>query len=407
MIDEQTLLNVANAYKEYGSQRLAAKALGIPRRTFRNYLDKFNSDKYNIDPGFKITKISKTLDRNGNVSGQSIVSKLAPDRDFIKRDGKVVRRSTLYGSDGAVVGEWVIRKPEDEERETFLSALDDSFKANVSREPVPQYVSNADLNSEDASLFMSIDEHLNVRLLQDMCGKEYGLESATSTIMKKFYQMVNRTPVTDTAYFVNLGDQFHANDHMNVTPASKHVLDVDRSTFETSKAAIELTRWKIDYLLSRYNHVEVHGVAGNHDIDPMGWLFRCLEIAYENNPRVHIEFHPDEMFAIQHGQTFLGFHHGHKIKPDAMAGAMADRFSKLYGDTQFRYIHTGHVHHDAVKDVFGGFKWHSHRTIIPKDWYSVSHGYVSRRSMKSYIYNEYEGEVANLTTSIGEGDYNE
>ena len=129
-------------------------------------------------------------------------------------------------------------------------------------------------------------------------------------------------------------------------------------------------------------------------------LFRCLGIAYESEPRVTVKFYPDETFAYQFGNTFLGFHHGHRLKPDVMAGVCADRYNKMYGNTQFRYLHSGHIHHDNVKDLWGGFRWHSHRTMAPKDWYAHSHGYITRQSMKAYIYNDKEGEVGNPTASL-------
>lgn len=398
---------VVEAYNEYGSQRKAAKALGMSRRSFRRYLDQANAHGYEADPGFKVTKVSKTLDKNGNVTSKSVVTKLAPTEDHQERDGKIVRRSTLYGADGSVVGEWIIRKPEAEQEADYIQALDRHFVQNVHKIPTPVHQPALYTANHDMAMFMSIDEHLNVKLVADMCGQDYGLDEAVDLMLNKFVKLVDRTETTKKALFVNLGDQFHANDHMNVTPANKHVLDSDKSFNSVADAAIMLNRAKINYLLEKYEEVEVHGVAGNHDIDAQGWLFRCLHIAYENSDRVKVKFHPDETFAYQFGNTFLGFHHGHRLKPDVMAGACADRFPKMYGDTQFRYLHTGHVHHDSEKDLWGGFKWHSHRTMAPKDWYAHSHGYITRQSMKSYVYNVDEGEVANLTTSlINKGEQN-
>lgn len=398
MLDDKKLIEAAEAYVKYGSQRKAAKSLGISRRTFRNRLDRFNAINNPVEPGFKITKISKTLNKDGEVVGKSIVTKLAPSNDHLKRDGKVVRRSTLYGADGSVVGEWVIRKPE-EAQDDFIRSLDEYFTKEV--KPIPAPVLQTEKFIEgDMTLFMSIDEHINVKVLSDQCGQDYGLKDAENLMYSKFIDMVRRTPKTKKAVYVNLGDQFHENDHMRVTPASKHELDTDKSSYTASDSVVGLTMARIDHLLSHYEEVEIYGVSGNHDIDPMGWLFRCIEIAYRNEPRVTVKFYPNELFAYQHGNTLLGFHHGHRMKPEVMAGNVADRFSDMYGQTKMRYLHTGHVHHDTVKDLWGGFKWHSHRTMAPKDWYSHSNGYISRQSMKSYVYNDKEGEVANFTVSL-------
>lgn len=388
----------AEYYSVYGSQRAAANAMGIPRRTFRRLLDKNTAAKYKIDEGFKVTKVSTVRDSEGHVTQTSVVTKLAPTEDHVVRDGKIARRSTLYGADGAVVQEWVIRKPEDAQDE-YVEALKRYFVEGIRPfdfetdfTPVPP--------TDDVALFMSIDEHINVKVLADQCGQDYGLDDAVILMRRKFAEMVDRTPACSKAIFVNLGDQFHQNDHMSVTPASKHVLESDKSFYTASDAVVNLNISKINTLLKKFDTVEIHGVSGNHDIDPMGWLFRCLKLAFDGNPRVTVKFHPEEVFALQIGNTLLGFHHGHRMKPDTMAGVVADRFPKLYGNTTMRYLHTGHIHHDSVKDTWGGFKWHSHRTMAPKDWFSHSNGYISRQSMKSYIYNNVEGEVANFTVSL-------
>jgi hypothetical protein len=96
----------------------------------------------------------------------------------------------------------------------------------------------------------------------------------------------------------------------------------------------------------------------------------------------------------------LGFHHGHKMKANVLAGACADRYSEMYGSCKMRYLHTGHYHQDQTTDTWGGFKFQGHRTAAPQDFYSKSLGYTSRQVMKSFIYNRDEGEVAAFTTSI-------
>lgn len=398
MPNTEKLNIVAEAYREYGSQRKAADALGMSRRSFRRYLDQYNALGFKADPGFKVTKISKTLDRDGNTTSSSVVTKLAPATDHLKRDGKVVRRSTLYGADGGVVGEWIIRKPEDEATDDYIKALDKHFVDNIIRAE-PREFKEVEVYESKLALFMSIDEHINMKAI-GLNNEYYGLKDAVEIIESKFNDIVNLTPFTRKALYVSLGDIFHQNDHMNVTPANKNALDSDDTFDNAADAAVLLHRKKIERLLDKYEIVEVHGVAGNHDIDASGWLLRCLQIAYENEPRVSVTFHPRERFAIQFGNTMLGFHHGHRIKPDQLASIITDENSGIYGDTTMRYLHTGHVHHNSARDVFGGYLWHSHRTISPKDWHSDSLGYVSRRSMKSYLYDVYEGEVANFTTSI-------
>lgn len=386
-----------DVFQKHNNQAAAAKELGISRRAFRDRFDSAKSKIYQTPVGFKTTKIA--TDENGTIRAMS--HKLAPeiDADPLRNSGKIVRRSTLYGADGAVTGEWVIRQPEDEAKSDYITALHNSFSQTV----IPSYaptVLSKNRQESDLALFMSIDEHIGVKLCAEQVGTAYGLDQSVALMEEKFRVIVDRTPATKHCLYVNLGDQFHANDHMDVTPASKNPLFSDSSFNTVSDAVILLNRKRIDILLEKFEYVKIRGVAGNHDYDPMGWLFRCFDIAYEKEHRVDTKFWGSELGVEKFGVNFLGFAHGHMMKPDAMAGACADRFPKIYGDTKMRYLHTGHYHNDKVADLWGGFKFHSHRTMSPKDWYSFRHGYLSRQSMSAFIYNRDEGEVAKFTTSL-------
>jgi len=57
---------VQEAYEKYGSKRAAAKALGIPRTTFRRKLDKALVGKKPIDK-YVITSWGNLLNDNGNI----------------------------------------------------------------------------------------------------------------------------------------------------------------------------------------------------------------------------------------------------------------------------------------------------------------------------------------------------
>jgi hypothetical protein len=291
-----------------------------------------------------------------------------------------------------------MRKPEDQIKDDYVAALDKHFIENVKKVSIP-YILQKDVIHSDLALFMSIDEHIGVRCVFEQVGVKYGLKEAVELMRDSFATLVHRTPKTNKALYVNLGDQFHANDHMDVTPASKHPM-FSADTFDNvADAVVELNKWRIEYLMAHYPNLQIRGVAGNHDRDAMGWLFRCYKYMFANQ-NVDVKFWTEGMGVEQHGNNMLGFGHGDMMKPNVMAGACADRFPKVYGDTKMRYLHSGHFHNDKVVDTWGGFKHFCHRTMCPKDHYSFSHGYLSRQSMKSFIYDIHEGEVASFTKSL-------
>lgn len=386
-----------DTYAKYGSQAKAAKELGWPRRTFRRHFDAAKAKMLDTPIGFKTTKIN--TDHNGTV--RSMVHKLAPEIDDVKREGQIVKTSTLYGADGSVVGEWVMRKPEDPIQNDYISALNKYFVENVKPVQVPFLnLTNSIINSRAyMPLFLSVDEHIGMRTTIEQTGSKYGLEQALDLMKDTFTRLMDRTPITETVLYVNLGDQFHANDHMDVTPASKHPLYSDTTFNTVADAVVELNKWRIEQLAQRYEYVNVRGVAGNHDYDPMGWMFRCFRYMFTED-RIDTHFWSDEIGVERFGSTMLGFHHGHRMKPEALAGVCADRYSEDYGASNMRYLHTGHYHNERTKDTWGGFLFHGHRTLAPKDQYSYSRGYLSRQSMRSYLYHNKEGEVSSFTASV-------
>lgn len=385
-----------DAYIKHRSQQKAAESLGIPRRTFRRYFDAAKAKTLPTPVGFKTTKI--TTDKFDQVTSKT--HKLAPEIDHKKRTGKVVKTSTLYGADGSVVGEWVMRQPEQATQDEFLAALEKNFITNVRPIATPVPSSDIFVDTQELAMYLSVDDHIGVRLTKQMNGQDYGLKQAVEVMTAAFNKLITRTPKTVTCLYVNLGDKVHSNDHMDVTPGHKHTLHSD-SDFDTiADAVVQLEINRVLTLLKHHQYVKVVGVRGNHDIDPTGWLYRCLAIAFKDEPRVNVQFYADGLGTEVWGKTMLGFHHGDKMKPDAMAGAAADRNPEIYGMTQMRYLHTGHVHHDEAKDVWGGFKWESHRTAAPQDTFSRGNGYVTRQVMKSIVYDTNEGEVGRYQVKL-------
>ena len=377
-------IEVLDAYAKHRSQRKAAESLGMARRTYRRYFDSAKAKSMGTPIGYKTTKI--TTDHSGSETDQK------------KRTGKVVKTSTLYGSDGSVVGEWVMRQPEQLAVDDYVSALNKHFIENVKPLTVPYLNANA-VTDQDMVLFMSVDEHIGVRLVAEQCGKDYGLDDAIALMTDSFEKLLARTPKTSQCLYVNLGDQFHANDHMDVTPAHKNPMQSATSFNTVADAVIKLNKRRIELLASHYEFLDIRGVAGNHDTDAMGWLFRCYKHMFDEE-RISVQFWGNELGVEQFGNNMLGFHHGHKMKPDALAGACADRFSEIYGESKMRYLHTGHYHKDQALDTWGGFKFQGHRTAAPQDWYSTSLGHTPRQAMKSFVYNLDEGEVATFTKNI-------
>ena len=76
----------------------------------------------------------------------------------------------------------------------------------------------------------------------------------------------------------------------------------------------------------------------------------------------------------------------------------ADR-PKDWGETEFRYWYTGHIHRRSIDEISGGVTVETFRTLAPKDAWSASKGYRSGRDLNAIWLDKDFGEV--LRTRVG------
>ncbi|MBN7755504.1 hypothetical protein JYP46_01590 [Nitratireductor aquimarinus] len=86
----------------------------------------------------------------------------------------------------------------------------------------------------------------------------------------------------------------------------------------------------------------------------------------------------------------IGGTHGDKAKIPDLPMIMANRRKEDWAATSTRHFHSGHIHHDTLREV-GGVSVFSHRAPVAQDAYHASHGYLSGRSIKSYTYHIEKG----------------
>jgi hypothetical protein len=119
---------------------------------------------------------------------------------------------------------------------------------------------------------------------------------------------------------------------------------------------------------------------------------------YENEPRVTVNDSETPYYIYQHGNTLLGFHHGHLKKTQSLPGLFAASYRKQWGASSKVYIHTGHRHHVEERE-HDGAKIIQHATIAARDSYAARYGFVSEREMSSITYHAAFGQVARNTVT--------
>lgn len=363
---------IIEAIIEHGSNRKAAKALGVANGTVTSALDK--------------------VKRHAAQKGHS------PEHDMVHAvpDGyKVKGVSTLY-SDGVVKAQWV---KSDIDRERQLEIMREAIEALCADiKPVgvvdcPNVISNDLLN-----VYVITDYHLNMRSWSSETGADCDMDIAENLLYNWFAQAIKQSPDSETAVFAQLGDLLHSDGWLALTPASGHVLDVDTRFQKAIRVAIRAIRRVIDMLLKKHNHVHLIMADANHDPASGAWLREMLVALYENEPRITVDNSADTYYAVEHGLTSLYFHHGHKRGVANVDSVFAAKFRELYGRTKYAYAHLGHLHSNESKES-NSMMVERHRTLAAPDAYASKGGWISGRDAKVITYHKKYGEVSRITVS--------
>lgn len=301
--------------------------------------------------------------------------------------------STLY-KDGVQVMQWVKSSIDHErQRELMQSAIEamgeDLPRLSVTTPP-------AACNSDLLNCYVLTDYHLGMLSWHEETGADYDLGIAEQQLLAWFATSISMAPDAEIGVFAQLGDYLHWDGLDAVTPASKHLLDADTRFQKLVRVAIRVTRRVVDMLLTKHQRVHVLMAEGNHDTASSIWLREWFSAIYENEPRITVDRSPDPYYCVEHGQTSLFFHHGHKKKPTAVSDVFVAKFRDVFGRTKHSYAHLGHLHHVDVKEN-NLMIVEQHRTLAAPDAYASRGEWMSGRDAKVITYHKKYGEVGRLT----------
>jgi hypothetical protein len=365
-------LQYINAINEHGSYRKAATAL--------------NCGKGSIQKGIELVK--RKAAKHGYAPDFGMVH--AVPEPFI-----VKGHSTLYDKDGNTKLQWVKTTVEDTKIQQMMLEAIEALKEEIPRVNLmsPPPLGNHNL----LNCYVITDYHLGMLAWsEETKGGDWDIDIAQELIIKWFAQAIQQSPDADTAVFAQLSDFLHFDGMDAVTPASKHLLDVDTRFAKLVRSAIRVLRTVIDMLLAKHQKVHVIMADANHDPVSQIWLREWFSVLYENEPRITVDKSPNPYNAFEFGKTALFFHHGHKRKVTNVSEVFAGQFREMFGRTKYAYAHTGHLHSIDVKEN-NLMIVEQHRTLAPADAYAARGGWLSGRDAKVITYHSQFGEVSRLT----------
>lgn len=334
-------LEILEAIKKHGTQGKAAKALGLSKSTIQTSL--------------------KRVKQKAAIRGWS------PEHDMVRTvpDAFMVKGvSTYYNKDGKPSGQWVKSQIDADKREQiirdFVETIAEDIKGLAPIVPPPA------LNVDDLlCVYPMGDPHFGMHAWWADAGDDFDLKIAEELTCRAIDRLVSCAPPSHTALLLNLGDMFHADNQKNVTN-SGHQLDVDGRWAKVQQVGLRAMLHCINRLLEKHQQVIFRINKGNHDGHSSYALALMISCYYHNEPRVNVDLSPNVMWYYQFGKVLFGSTHGDEIKGEDMLSIMACDMPKEWGETVYRYVYVGHIHHKFVKEYRGGIVEYF-RTIAARD----------------------------------------
>lgn len=286
-----------------------------------------------------------------------------------------------------------------EDQEKQLIAMQAAIEAMG--EEIPRAVPSPFFGAVDSELlncFVITDYHMGMLSWHEETQVDWDLRKAEDLIVRWFAQAIQQAPEAETGLFAQISDFLHFDGMEALTPASKHLLDVDTRFAKVVRSAIRVLRQIIDMLLAKHKQVHVIMADANHDPVSQIWLREWFAVLYENEPRITVDRSPSPYNAYEFGKTALFFHHGHKRKVANVSEVFAAQFREMFGRTKHAYAHLGHLHHVDVKEN-NLMIVEQHRTLAPADAYAARGGWLTGRDAKVITYHKQFGEVGRITVS--------
>jgi hypothetical protein len=309
------------------------------------------------------------------------------------------KSSTLLGKDGELKLQW-LKISRDKENmmqaiRDFAQGLAESLKGKSNLIPPPIVPGSKLLLTN----YIEPEPHFGMLSWAKETREDYDSKIATQLLKGASKRLADAAPNSEFALIAGPGDGIHADNQLNET-TSGNKLDTDSRWSKIVQAYAGFYKWWIEYLLTKHGTVIVKRVKGNHDDHSTTAINIMLNYMFENNPRVIIDL--DEFIVKYHrfGKNLIGLTHGDKSKGDNLPLLMASDEPKHWGETEFRYFYTGHIHHLSRKEYIG-CTVESFRSMAAKDSWHAGQGYRAGREMVAIVLHKEYGEIERHTCNVG------
>jgi len=246
------------------------------------------------------------------------------------------------------------------------------------------------------------DAHIGMLAQAAETGESFDLKIGERELCAAIAQLVDEMQACERAVINDLGDFTHYENMQGETEASGHKLDYDGRFPKMIKSYRRIMQFIVEKVLEKARTVDVIINQGNHSRTNDIWMRELLDVAYGKTGRVNVLDNSSVFIAYRMGKTLVMTHHSDKCKPARLAHVMATDFAKDWGETEFRYIDIGHIHHNMVSKEHPGVQVESWNILAAKDKWAHDGGYRSRQSITVVLRSRTYGEIGRRLLPIQE-----
>lgn len=357
------------AIEEAGSISAAAKLLGISRSSLR---DRISSADH--------------------VSGGNLRDEL----DTRVADGFELRGYSQFTKTQAGEPIWLkTRKAERDYWENIETAI-----REVSLGKLPTIQTAPELPSGDIIPWLQIgDAHIGMLASEKETGANFDIGIAEREICAAAAALIDAAPDCERFVINDLGDGTHYETFAALTEASGHAVDYDTRYWKMIEAYIRVTRFIIERALGKAQFVDYLCNQGNHSRSNDVWMAATVRALYGETGRVEVHSNANPFIGYRMGKTLVVVHHGDKARPERFRDVVCSDFAADWGETDFRYLDGGHVHHSQRKEMAGCI-FESWNNLAPRDKYAHDGGWRSKQCMSIVLRSRTYGEIGRQVMPI-------
>lgn len=243
------------------------------------------------------------------------------------------------------------------------------------------------------------DAHIGMLANERETGANFDIAIGKREIMAAAAALIEAAPECDRMVINDLGDGTHYETFKGETEASGHAVDYDTRYWKMIDAYMEISEFICEKALAKAGTVDLIYNQGNHSRSNDTWMAAHMRSLHRANPRVNVLSNESPFIAYRMGKTLVVVHHGDKSRPERFRDVVASDFAADWGETEFRYLDGGHVHHSQRKELAGCI-FESWNNLAPRDKYANDGGWRSKQCMSLVLRSRKYGEVGRQVMPI-------